>query len=169
MVLKERRPECGNNFIDDILFMWAGDESSAVSYLNYLNDNSRGIQLSYEIGSKKIHFLDLKISIVDDTIITSTFFKNTDRNGYIPMDSCHHPSWLSAEPKGQFLRLRRNCTHKEDYFKESMVLRSIWLKGMMKGYSIASFRNWVIVIEIHSSLMAPIQIGKRGTLVWHFP
>lgn len=33
-----------------------------------------------------------------------------DSNGYIPIGSCHHPSWLKAIPKRQFQGIRRNCT-----------------------------------------------------------
>lgn len=118
-------------FIDDVLFIWDGDSESLSNFLLSLNGNDRGIALTYEASSVQIHFLDLLITIVDGRITTSTFFKSTDRNSFIPLNSCHHQSWLSAVPKGQFLRLRRNCSDQDEYFREASSLK---LKFLDKGY-----------------------------------
>lgn len=122
-------------FIDDVLCIWDGDAKSADTFISLLNHNDRGIILSHERSSTRIHFLDLNISIDEGRIVTSTFFKLTYRNGYIPLDSCHHPSWLSAVPKGQFLRLRRNCTDLVEFHREAEILRSRFLA---KGYDSGS-------------------------------
>lgn len=107
MVLHDKRLELvmWKRFIN-ILLIWNSDIQSAHSFLSHLNNINRGIILSHEINLTAIHFLDLRISIQEKRIVTSTFFKPTDRNGNIPLDSCHHHSWLSAVPKGQFLRLK---------------------------------------------------------------
>lgn len=130
-------------FIDDILFIWDGDKASIDSYLSGLNNNDRGIVLSHEASSTQIHFLDLVIKIVNGNITTSTFFKPTDRNSFIPLDSCHHRSWLTAVPKGQFLRLRRNCSNLEQFYREASILKS---RFQSKGYDSSTLDSLILEV-----------------------
>lgn len=44
----------------------------------------------------QVNFLDLEIEIIDKQFKFQTYFKPTDRNGFIPTDSCHHQSWLCS-------------------------------------------------------------------------
>lgn len=69
-----------------------------------------------------ISFLDLVLTKADGYITTKTFFKETDRNSYIPTASCHHPKWLGAIPKGQSMRVCCNCAKIEDYVEQSELL-----------------------------------------------
>lgn len=62
----------------------------------------------------------------------NTYFKSTDRNSFIPRDSCHHSSWLNAVPRSQFLRLRRNCTDVDTFISQAEVLKQRFLD---KGYN----------------------------------
>lgn len=57
--------------------------------------------------------------------------KTTDRNFYIPQNSCHHKSWLINLPRGQFLRIKRNCTNAGDYEEQSTELANTFIR---KGY-----------------------------------
>lgn len=68
----------------------------------------------------------------DGLLSTTTYFKETDRNAYIPLTSFHYSQWLKAVPKGQFQRIRRNCTSLEDYHQQALVLKSRFLD---KGYN----------------------------------
>lgn len=52
------------------------------------------------------------------------YFKPTDRDAYVPLESCHHSFWLCNIPRGQFIRLKGNCTRKEDFISQSQVLSS---------------------------------------------
>lgn len=76
-------------FIDDIFCIWEGDTNSLEEFKQKLNDN-RGIELTWLTSQHKIAFLDLEVKINREHLITSTHFKPTDRNGYIPKNSCHH-------------------------------------------------------------------------------
>lgn len=96
-----------------------------------LNDNEMGIVFTYEVSSTVIHFLDLEISVVDHRLITKTFFKPTDRNRYILVDSCHYSPWLKSVPRSHLLRIRRNCTDLPDFFVQADTLKS---KFVEKGY-----------------------------------
>lgn len=54
--------------------------------------NDRGISLTHGASKSDIYFLDLRIKVVEGVVITSIYFKETDRNGYIDPESCHHKS-----------------------------------------------------------------------------
>lgn len=69
-----------------------------------------------------IDYLDLQIFKDKGELCTKTFFKKTDRNVYIPTSSCHHPKWIGNIPKGQLLRIRRNCLRVEDYDIQADIL-----------------------------------------------
>ena len=128
-----RRPELvlWARYIDDILLLWKGTRESLDSFMSFLNDNDRGIVLSYEASSTSIHFLDLEILAIDGHFEFKTYFKPTDRNGYIPVDSCHYHQWLRSVPQGQFLRMKRNCTRREDFDSQCQILKKRFLD---KGY-----------------------------------
>lgn len=87
-----------------------------------LHCNDRGIALKYETSKSEIQFLDLNIKIMDGNIITSTFFKETDSDSFININSCHHAAWLKSVPKSTFLRLKRNCTNRNDFLHEASML-----------------------------------------------
>lgn len=115
--------------------------------MDSLNLNNRGIHLSYEANCREINFLDLKISVRGDSFITSTFCKSTDRNSYIPGDSCHHASWLRSVPKSQYMRLKRNCTEPEEFLVQAETLTQRFLD---KGYpkkSLSDTLNQVMLLD----------------------
>lgn len=89
-------------------------------------------------------FLDLSISIGVDGFITSTFFKNTDRNSFIPVDSCHHASWLKSVPKSQYLRLKHNCTNQTTFLEQAQILTQRFVE---KGYSMQSLGTTLDVVN----------------------
>ena len=133
VVYANRRPELvlWARYIDDVLLLWRGSRESLDAFMNSLNLNDRGIEFKYEADQGKINFLDLEIRVEGGQFVTSTYFKSTDRNSFIPRDSCHHRAWLDSVPKSQFLRLRRNCSKLEDFGEQAKMLTSRFLD---KGY-----------------------------------
>lgn len=91
-------------------------------FLTKININQFGLKFTGTCDLHHVNFLDLVLTKADRYITTKTFFKGTDRNGYIPTASCPHPKWLGAIPKGQLMRIRRNCAKTEDYVKQSELL-----------------------------------------------
>lgn len=57
----------------------------------------------------------------------SPFFKGTDRNLFIPTDSCHFNPWLRSVPKSQYMRLRRNCSDPGEFLVQAEVLTTKFL------------------------------------------
>lgn len=120
-------------YIDDIFMIWKGDKESLILFGQDLEMNEKNIQLSWEINESRINFLDLEIWYKEKR--TKTFLKTVDRNSYLPMDSYHHSSWLMNIPKGQLVRLRRNCTTESDYRQHAKFVGERFLdKGYEKSF-----------------------------------
>uniref|UniRef100_A0A8C5PUJ4 Reverse transcriptase domain-containing protein n=1 Tax=Leptobrachium leishanense TaxID=445787 RepID=A0A8C5PUJ4_9ANUR len=125
-------------YIDDIFFIWRGGEEALQLFLDFLATNDRGIILTSNWSKTEVIFLDLKIFVENDTIKTKTHFKDVDCNSFIERRSCHLPQWLNAVPKGQFLRMKRNCTNISDFDIQSTKLRSDCAE---KGYNIQTLED----------------------------
>lgn len=124
--------ELYKRFIDDILIIWKGNKESLEEFLTRLNQNDRNITLTWQIDAKQIQFLDLEISIDNNQLITKTHFKEVARNSYLPITSCHYKPWLFNIPKGQLVRIRRNCTKESDFKIQADLIGKRFIE---KGYT----------------------------------
>lgn len=104
----------------------------------FINSTTQCMCIVYEASQYTIHFLDLKIWCEGDELLPSTYFKTTDRNSFIPRDSCHHSSWLDSVPKSQFVRMRRNCTRVEDFNIQAKILTDRFIE---KGYEASTLNQ----------------------------
>lgn len=102
-----------------------------IEFLGFLNDNPNNIKLDYQISDNAVNFLDVTVEKKVNGQNTKIYFKPTDRNSYLTINSGHHPTWICNIPKGQILRVRRNCTELEDYHTQVKILRD---KFIQKGY-----------------------------------
>lgn len=107
--------------IDDLLILWEGSVELFEEFLREINYIKYGISFTGKWDHQLIDYLDLQIFKKGNELYTKTFFK-TDRNGYIPTSSCHHPKWKGNIPKGQLLRIHRNCRKVEDFETQANIL-----------------------------------------------
>ncbi|OCT58440.1 hypothetical protein XELAEV_18002112mg [Xenopus laevis] len=119
-------------YIDDCLFIWQGSNEELTLFLDTLNLNDFNIKLTSSVSKSNVNFLDLTISVDNNSLITNLYRKPTDTNGFILKNSCHHKKWLNNIPLSQFNRAKRNCSKKEDYDNECQILRKQFRE---KGYS----------------------------------
>lgn len=115
-------------YIDDVIIFWEGTESDLHLYIAHMNQNKYGLKFSAEVSNVSINYLDLTIRKNGVRFETLTFFKPTDRNGFVPTSSCHHPQWLGTIPKGQYIILKRNSvpqtkitTCKQSYSQQNLL------------------------------------------------
>lgn len=170
--LQKRGVAMGAKFAPSLanLFMaqWEEDRQSLDDNMTILNSNDRGISLSYEASSSHVHFLDLEIMAMEDHLEFKTYFKPTDRNGYIPVESCHQEQWLKAIPRGQFLRLRRNCSKTSDFLVQSQLLKKRFLE---KGYGLDHLDeeiNAVLAVERTATLTERPKNTSDSSFKWAF-
>lgn len=63
---------------------------------------------------------------------TQVYFKPTDHSSFLPLQSGHHPLWLRNIPKGQIMRVKRNCSTVDDFVVQSEELKDRFIE---KGYT----------------------------------
>ncbi|XP_018422194.1 PREDICTED: protocadherin gamma-B1-like [Nanorana parkeri] len=118
-------------YINYILIIWDGPPDTIQDFVAHCNTNPSGLSFTHVTDQRSLVFLDLELTHSEGKIITKTHFKPTAGNSYLHFKSCHHPLWKRNVPKGQFCRISKNCTNKEDYVQQSHILKSKFLE---KGY-----------------------------------
>lgn len=125
-------------YIDDIIILWNGTVEALETFLSNINNNCYGLKFTGNWDLYEISFLALVLVKANGRIQTKTYFKGTDRNSSIPMASCHHPRWLGGVPKGQLMRIMRNCDNMSDYLHQSEIVVN---KFKEKGYQNQDLRS----------------------------
>lgn len=98
----------------------------------WLNSNTNNIKLEFNWSKEQIHYLDVMIMKGTSQLMTKAYFKSTDCNSYIPVQSGHHPQWIRNIPKGQFMRIRQNCSQDTDYVLQTEQIKQRFVE---KGYN----------------------------------
>lgn len=117
-------------YIDDIIIIWGGSQSLIDNFVLHCNINDLGLSFTSACNKDSLSFLDLELFHGHDQIIARNYTKPTAGNLYLHFDS-YHPQWVNNIPKGQFCRLRQNCTRDCDYVSQSTHLKQKFLE---KGY-----------------------------------
>ncbi|CAJ0951533.1 unnamed protein product, partial [Ranitomeya imitator] len=120
-------------YIDDIFVIWRGSKDVFNLFIESLNNNGVGLKFTYDIQEFQLPFLDVLISKSQDgEHLESTIYrKPTATNSLLRWDSNHPYSLKKGIPKGQYLRLRRNCSNQRDFKVMADDLRQRFLA---RGY-----------------------------------
>lgn len=110
-------------YSDDIIVIWDGPVDLITLFVEHCNRNPYGLAFTHVFDSNNLIFLDLELSHKDGSIIARNYTKPTAGNSYLHVHSCHYPKWIKNIPKGQFCRLRQNCTRDIDYAASSISLK----------------------------------------------
>ncbi|XP_077136835.1 uncharacterized protein LOC143810080 [Ranitomeya variabilis] len=108
-----------------------GTAEAFEEFVNELNTNQCNIRLTSNYSRSSVDFLDLKITAKDNRINTTLFRKKTATNSVLHYSSFHPNHLRNSIPKGQFLRVRRNCSTTTDFQNESRQLTNRFLE---RGY-----------------------------------
>ncbi|XP_040294184.1 uncharacterized protein LOC121005481 [Bufo bufo] len=108
-----------------------GSRETCIQFIDTLNINDLNIHLTYTISDDMVDFLDLKLRKEHERITTYLFRKSTATNNLLHYQSFHPTHMKRGIPKGQFLRLRRNCTNVTDFKTASADLTTRFRK---RGY-----------------------------------
>lgn len=83
-----------------------------------------------EKSKERIDFLDTTIYKSNDRLKSTLFTKPTDTHSYLHFNSHHPQRCKEGGPFGQLIRVRRNCTEDEDFFREaSSILNHFKRRG----------------------------------------
>ena len=116
-------------FIDDYLIFWTGSEDEFKVFMIKINSMHPTIKFtsSYNIKERSTNFLDLKITITDEGIITDLYKKETDRVQYLLPSSCHPSHVFNNIPYSLALRLVRICSNHDTLLKRMDELKDMLL------------------------------------------
>lgn len=124
-------------YIDDVFFIWVGNEKSLLEFRDFLNTLIPGISITFEYSKCSANFLDTTVFKHTEengfhTLQTKVFFKPTDTHQLLHTDSFHPKHTTKGILKSQLIRFKRISSFWEDYVITCKILFSI-LK--FRGYS----------------------------------
>ena len=100
---------------DDCFVLWNGSKDRLDEFFSFLNVLDCDLKFTMEIGNDHLCFLDLKISVSSNKLMTTVYSKPTDSHLYLHSTSCHKSSSINGIPKGVALCLRRICSTTQEY------------------------------------------------------
>lgn len=111
-------------YIGDIFVIWQGTQGELQRFIDSLNTNEIGLCFTFEIEKDRLSFLDVFISKnTVGTLDTTIYRKPTATNSLLHWKSSHPTPLKKGIPCGQCLRLRRNCSTKAKFCKQSTELQ----------------------------------------------
>ena len=132
------KPMVWFRYIDDIFLIWTHGNKELDDFISYIDTYSDRKEMkstiTFEVNKSEqcVNFLDVSIKLVNGTLHTSLFTKATDAHLYLNYSSNHPKHVLDNIPKGQFIRIRRICSEKDDYYHHSQELCNFFIK---RGFS----------------------------------
>ena len=135
-------------FIDDIFFIWTGDQESLQSFMDFCNNFHPTIKFTFETSPISANYLDLHIYLDNLRCLQTTIFrKPADKHLILHFDS-NHPFHIKRNTiYGEALRYKRNISNLHYLEKELKFLKRIF---RVRGYP----RN-LIDREIHRGIQIP--------------
>lgn len=104
-------------FIDDLFIICDGTELGFQKYFEILNNTEANIRFTYEISRERVTFLDTEMYVKSGKIHTTLHRKKTATNAVLHAQSFHQNSLIQNIPYGEFLRIKRICSEKEEWHK----------------------------------------------------
>ena len=129
-------------FIDDIFGIWVGN--STTDWDNFCNDvNNFGI-LKWDIKQQRlsttVNFLDLTLTINNDTITSKTYQKEMNLYLYLPAASAHPQGCIKGTIYGLIRRYFNQNTYRKDYVH---IVGLFYRRICARGWDPAFVRNLI--------------------------
>ncbi|XP_069615962.1 uncharacterized protein [Ranitomeya imitator] len=121
-------------------------------FIMTLNQNPWNIRLTSHLSQREVEFLDLKLYPKDGCVYTTLYRKPTATNSLLQFSSFHPQHLRKGIPKGQFYRIKRNCSTQEDFRMHSQDLthrfkdRGYPKKVVTKTYFNCKTRNLIYAL-----------------------
>ena len=143
-------PRLFKRYIDDIFFLWSGNEQDLKKFINHLNNFHPYLKFkaNYNFETKSVEFLDTVISISSENFIKTTLFvKPGKKCTYLLPSSCHANFITLNIPYSLSLRLKRICSDHTDFLNQLDILKeNLMSRGYKCNYILKAFDK-VVNIE----------------------
>ena len=102
-------------YIDDIIGATSLPLTDLQKFIDYTNNFHPALQFTYTITEASIPFLDILLTISDNQISTSIYYKPTDAHCFLDYNFSHPKKCKDSIPYSQLRRLRRICSKDDDF------------------------------------------------------
>ena len=109
------KPELFGHCIDDCLGATSCTKEELERFIGFVNSFRPALKFTWEISETSVTFLDINISVQDNNLATSVYYKPTDSHSYLLYSSSHPSHIKDSIPYSQFLRLRILCSGDSDF------------------------------------------------------
>ncbi len=124
-------------FIDDGFGIWLHDPDPTIDATNWRSFqdclSNSGLKWIFSKRADEVVFMDLRVKIVDDKIVTSLFAKPLALHLYLPPHSCHALGVVSGLVFGNVLQIYQLCSLATDIKK---VLKLFLHRLLESGYQL---------------------------------
>ena len=118
-------------YIDDIFIIWTCGLESLNLFISNFNNAHPAIKFSHKISEKSVEFLDVKVTLNCNKLVTSLYKKPTDAPAYLHFASEHPRHIKTSIPYSLALRNQRICSDRLVAQKETLDL---FEKFRKRGY-----------------------------------
>ncbi|CAJ0944428.1 unnamed protein product [Ranitomeya imitator] len=99
-------------FIDDVFFIWGGDEVSLTQFFQDMNTQIPNLTFTISKSQQSVNFLDTLVTIKDNGLLDIDLYtKPLDRNNLLLFSSCHPIHVKQSLPKSQVQRIQHIVTN----------------------------------------------------------
>ena len=113
-------------YIDDIVGATSLPLADLQRFINYTNSFHPALQFTHSITEESLPFLDILLSISNNRISTSIFYKPTDAHCLLNYESSHPKKCKDSIPYSQLRRLRRICSNDDDFHLKAEEMSSFF-------------------------------------------
>ena len=92
----------------------------------------------HKISDNELSFRDITLSVTDDHISTSVYYKETNTHNYLYHQSSHPSHCKTGLPRSQLLRLRHLCSKESDFLEKGGEMEPLFEQ---RGQSHALLQN----------------------------
>ena len=110
--------------IDDIVGATSLPLASLQNFINYTNNFHQALQFTHTISEYSVPFLDIQLTIQDNSITTFIFYKETDSHSFLDYFSYHLQKCRNSIPSSQQRCLRRICSSNDDLQEKAKEMTS---------------------------------------------
>lgn len=156
-------PAIYRRFIDDGFLVWEQDRPSLMAFLAALNTAMPGIQLTWQVSTTSIAFMDLVISkdlsVTGSTVplLVSTYQKPHNRYLYLPAFSFHRAHTFAGFVRGELIRYAVTNTRRHGF---ECMKRRFMERLLQRGFSKAWLARLFAQVS-HDSRHAHLQASAH--------
>jgi hypothetical protein len=137
ILLSNHRITSYSRFIDDLFFIYEGDQQELETFVATLQTATPGLTFTFEHSPQSVEFLDLKIYFLDYNLEYQLHQKALNKYAYISPTSCHPLATIKGFIKGELIRINRNSSLRITYLIHTELF---FIRLLRRGYSFKILR-----------------------------